>query len=299
MARCTTCKRDFKDRLSLEQHLRTSPRHAWCERCQKDFRSLQARNQHHWNSSRHNLCALCSPELDFESKTILNAHLLDVNQPHIEESKFSVDPVTTVDGHGYEGIPKVYVTPVFSLARRLRFSQPSADDIIKQTTTPLSREIVAALIDAAVRLLPPDPSPAGLAARQQKDKEKNERALRAETAFLEHFNTFGYRFLSELQQKKNGNTTMTPDIRFHKPTLICGHLCFWLEYKHFFGFRANPFIASSVKKQLRKYATGIGPGAVVYRLGFESGHVNIDGVMAFREHEVLASLSAQKNLEEE
>ena len=67
-------------------------------------------------------------------------------------------------------------------------------------------------------------------------------------------------------------------------------MCTWLEYKNYFGFRSNPFVASASKKQYQKYAAQIGPGAVVYRLGFESGHVNIDGVMTFREKEVLQDL---------
>ena len=49
-------------------------------------------------------------------------------------------------------------------------------------------------------------------------------------------------------------------------------------------------MAPASKSQYQKYGAQIGPGAVVYRLGFESGHVNIDGVMTFREKEVLQDL---------
>jgi hypothetical protein len=49
-------------------------------------------------------------------------------------------------------------------------------------------------------------------------------------------------------------------------------------------------MARQSKKQYQKYATQIGPGTVIYKLGFEIGHVNIDGVMVFREKEVLHDL---------
>lgn len=76
---------------------------------------------------------------------------------------------------------------------------------------------------------------------------------------------------------------MTPDIRFDEPTYILGQLCWWLEFKNHFGFRKNPFVAAKDRRQLLKYATQIGPGAVVYKLGYETSHVNIDGVVTFFE----------------
>lgn len=53
-----------------------------------------------------------------------------------------------------------------------------------------------------------------------------------------------------------------------------------------FGFQSNIFVASTNKRQCQKYAAYIGPGAIVYRLGFESGNADIDGVMAFSEKEL-------------
>jgi hypothetical protein len=49
-------------------------------------------------------------------------------------------------------------------------------------------------------------------------------------------------------------------------------------------------MAANTKKQLKKYATQIGPGAVVYKHGYKTGHLAIEGVMSFREKEVLQSL---------
>jgi hypothetical protein len=57
--------------------------------------------------------------------------------------------------------------------------------------------------------------------------------------------------------------------------LIDGHLCHWIEFKNYFGFKSNPLIASKNKKQLKRYASEIGSGAVVYRLGFEIDHIVI------------------------
>ena len=86
---------------------------------------------------------------------------------------------------------------------------------------------------------------------------------------------------------------VTPDIRFLEPTFICGHHCWWLEFKDFFGFQANPYVAAHNRKQFSKYAAQIGPGAVVYELGFETDHVDIEGVKIFRKEEVIKSLTSQ------
>jgi hypothetical protein len=207
-----------------------------------------------------------------------------------EDRKPSVNSVAYVDNRGYAGTPTSFIAPVFELACRLRFTEPNAERIIRQTKTPLDQAIVSALIDAAIRLLPPDNTPNGVKARLEKGKRRAERAERAEEAFLANFNRRGYPFLSEVQQKEL--MTITPDIRFAEPTLICGHLCWWLEYKDFFGFRANPFVAARNRKQFRKYAAQIGPGAVVYNLGFEIDHVKIEGVKIFREEDVIKSLTS-------
>lgn len=210
---------------------------------------------------------------------------------HAEAKGSSIRSIAQMDDCGYAGIPRAVVAPVFELARRLRFTAPSADSIIRQTKTQLDHAIVSALIDAALRLLPLDNTPHGAKARMEKRKRRAARAERAEKHFLANFTRLGYRFLSEVQQKEL--MTVTPDIRFAEQTLVCGHFCWWLEFKDFFGFRANPFVASQNQKQLKKYAAQIGPGAVVYKLGFETDHMNIDGVHVLREKEVLKTLATQ------
>jgi hypothetical protein len=286
MARCNACNREYHDQALLKHHFRTSSGHSWCDTCHRGFSSRQAMKQQLRESSSHGF------RLNINNDT---EEQLPVHLEHVDEANVGTQ-ILIVDSYGYTGIPRALVTPVFALARRLRFGEPSADDIIRQTKTSLNREIVSALMEAAVHLLPPDNSPQGLLARQEKQEEKTPKALSAEAAFLENFTKLGYQFLGESQQKEL--MASTPDMRFLKPTLICGHLCLWLEYKHFFGFRANPFVASKNKKQFKRYAAEIGPGIVVYKLGFESEHLNIDGIRTFRENEVLLSLTAQDSLNE-
>jgi hypothetical protein len=161
------------------------------------------------------------------------------------------------------------------------------EDILRRTKTELEHQIVSALISAALRLLPTDDTPYGIALRTEKHQIKAAEAKCAEDSFCVALSRLGLKYIRESQQQGEAST---PDILFRKPTIICGHLCFWLEFKNYFGFRENPFVASKNKKQFQKYATHIGPGAVVYKLGFESDHVNIDGVMTFREKEVLQDL---------
>jgi hypothetical protein len=49
----------------------------------------------------------------------------------------------------------------------------------------------------------------------------------------------------------------------------------------------------------KRYASEIGSGAVVHKLGFETDHVAIAGVHSFREAEVLHSLERQPKLRKE
>lgn len=151
----------------------------------------------------------------------------------------------------------------------------------------LEDAIVSALIAAALRMLPNDDTVEGIAIRAERHRIKAAEARCAEDDFCTELARFGYIFHREDQQAGN---VVTPDVLFQKPILICGHLCLWLEYKNYFGFRSNPFVAASTKTQLRRYATQIGPGAVVYKHGYETGHLAIDGVMTFLEKEVLQHL---------
>jgi hypothetical protein len=78
----------------------------------------------------------------------------------------------------------------------------------------------------------------------------------------------------------------TPDVLFVEPTDINGVVCHWIEYKNMFGFKQNPFVQSKIKQQCRRYALLFGSGIVVYRLGFESSLLNLEGVHVMREQEI-------------
>ena len=243
-----------------------------CTPCDRYFGSQQALQQH-LNSSAHNFdCDEC--DRSFGSQKALQQHL---------DSPAHIQPTSVK----YTGIPRSVVSPVYVTAFKQRFTQPTVDDILRLTKTKLEIPIVTALISAALRLLPVDNTLSGIAERVEKHRIMAAEAKRAEDSFCLALSQRGLKYVRESQQQ---GETATPDIRLQNPTIIYGHLCFWLEFKNYFGFRENPFLASKNKKQFQKYATQIGPGAVVYKLGFEIDHINIDGVIAFREKEVLQDL---------
>jgi hypothetical protein len=122
-----------------------------------------------------------------------------------------------------------------------------------------------------------------------------ERAYLQEVAFVNQVRDLGYEIPTKKEQRK-GQLRSTPDIRFLEPILIDEHLCHWIECKTYFGFKSNPFIASKNKKQLKRYASEIGSGAVVYKLGFEIDHIVLAGIHSFREAEALHYLEQQFKL---
>ena len=86
---------------------------------------------------------------------------------------------------------------------------------------------------------------------------------------------------------KNVMSKMTPNILFLTPTIINGVLCHWIEYKNTFGFKSDPFVHPKNRKQYQKYATTFGSGMVVYKLGYQTELLSIEGVVCFREAEVI------------
>lgn len=189
----------------------------------------------------------------------------------------------------YIGVPREEVAPVFKKACYLRFKKPDVDMLLQHVNTRLDRAIVSALIEAALRLLPPAETLEGKIEAAKAMQKKAESAQLAEASFVDRVRSSGHQFLTENEQKAL-QLRPTPDIRFSEPVMIDGRLCYWLEYKNFFGFRSNPFLASKTKKQLKNYASCLGPGAVVYKLGFEIGHIVETGIHLFREAEALCFL---------
>ncbi|RDL39422.1 uncharacterized protein BP5553_03762 [Venustampulla echinocandica] len=245
------------------------------------------------DNSRHNACPRCPYVADFDTERQLDQHHCIHNSgtgSRISSNALSIKEILVE----YLGLDRSVITPVFAFAVRHRSQQPTVDFIVRHTKTTLDEAIVSALLAAALRLLPVENTPQGVARRIEKQRVRTVEAQIAEDAFVAGFRRLGYDFLTENEQKASCRSpTLTPDIRFKAPTLVCGHLCWWVEYKDFFGFRANPFVARSNKKQFRRYTMEIGPGAVVYKLGFETGYVDIEGVKVLREREATQSLTAQ------
>lgn len=204
----------------------------------------------------------------------------------------------------YNGVSRTLVTPVFSMACNLRFSQPTPSVIIARTRTTLDHDIVSAILEAALRLLPPDSTSEGIRSRREKATDQARRAEAAEASFIDRLSGANIDLLRERQLKERARAALdagqddvvrlTPDALLSRPTLICGEICNWIEYKNTFGFRSSPYIASKNKAQFRKYATTFGPGMVVYKLGFETNHVKIEGVHCSREADVLQWIDDQE-----
>lgn len=200
---------------------------------------------------------------------------------------------------------EIDIKPVFSAACYLRHRNPAVSEIVQMTHTKLNMEVVAAILEGALRLLPPDNTPEGRQMRRQKEQEKAEHARKAEDDFVEQIRQFQPAMLDETEQKQQisaaqeaGNISIvraTPDVLFIRPTEINGIICHWIEYKNSFGFKQNPFVQQKIKKQCRTYASLFGPGIIVYKLGFEELLLNIEGVYTFREREVLLWVGRQSS----
>lgn len=85
-----------------------------------------------------------------------------------------------------------------------------------------------------------------------KQNERTERALLAERCFGKNLKDFGHQFFDEIQQRQRQVGQMTPDFLFPRPTLINGHLCMWVEYKDYVGFRSNPYGRIARKKAIQE-----------------------------------------------
>jgi len=203
----------------------------------------------------------------------------------------------------YEGIPRNVVQSLYNKALQLRFTRPTPGSLIRATRTNLEAEVVSAILEGALRLLPRDVDLIEDALRLEKEREKARKANEAERAFVNRLLSLYHALLGEEEQRRRirairdagtqPSITSTPDVRFSKPTILCDKTCHWVEFKNNFGFRSNPFIAPKNKKQLSRYASELGPGMVVFKLGYESNHLQLSGVHCFREVEVLRWLDSQ------
>lgn len=195
----------------------------------------------------------------------------------------------------FEGVSPDVVKAVFKVALRYRRQSPSFDNTKQILKTHLDDSIVRALWNAAERLNSLDETPEQARLRAETQKERSRLAQLAELSFVQRIRSNGYQVILEneirLQANEKGlKLPPTPDMTFVSPILIDGKSCGWLEYKDYFGFPDNPFVAQSEKRQLQKYVRHLGPGAVVYALGFQCRYPNIDGVAVFKASDVLQTL---------
>lgn len=201
----------------------------------------------------------------------------------------------------YSGVPVHKIKIVFKAACALRHRNPQTEDIVRTTGSGVDREVVSAIIEGALRLLPPDRSGEGEFLRREKEAIRAAHANAAEHAFVQAIKEYyqgGMR--DEYQQKKdirqavdNGVENiikLTPDIMFDTPAEFNGKQICWMEFKNTFGFRKNPFIHKNHIKQVKRYRDALGPGVIVYGLGYEQNLFHIEGVGCYREADVLSAI---------
>ncbi|CDM38413.1 Zinc finger, C2H2 [Penicillium roqueforti FM164] len=285
---CVPCNKQFRSQQALEQHIQVGHR---CELCNKSFQSIHSKRQHTRSAKNHSMenhrpvVKAAPPQMPVQ----------DCQEGNDQPPELGIGTNGDNLNLTYTGVPRAAVTPVFKIACRLRFMKPDVNMLLRRIDTQLDTMVISALIEAALRLLPPDNSPNGRAEAEERMRQKRERALIQETSFIDRMRDLGYQFRTEREQKEL-RLSPTPDIRFLEPVSVNGHSCYWIEYKNYFGFKANPFITSKNKKQFRKYVSGLGPGAVVYKLGYEIEHIAMIGVETFREAEFLNNLEQESRL---
>jgi hypothetical protein len=204
----------------------------------------------------------------------------------------------------YNGIPAAVIKPIFQAACSIRFANPTVEDLMRLTRTTLGSPIVSAILEGARRLLPPDNSPGGQNVRRAEMAAKALQALEAETAFIVQLQKFQPLSMTEEQQNESirvkieaGSVNVvkaTPDVLFLEATWLCGFRTNWVEYKNMFGFKSNPYVHGKIKKQLKRYTETFGNGMVVFKLGYESEHLSIEGLKVMREADVLQWVGSQQ-----
>nr|POE48932.1 zinc finger protein 37 [Quercus suber] len=277
---CIQCARSFKAPAALEQHIRDSPAHVnpfGCNECGRTFQIYDALKQHIRDLPDHPLIFNCDEcDRTFYTQKALQQHIRDSPihnttsarggpGQHLAASEAPQHPVhdsslhVEIDGITYSGIASSKIQPVFRQACRLMHSDPRPSNIIEVTGTTLSVDIVSAIIEGALRLVPPSSSPVDAALRQERSRARAEHALRAETDFVTAVRTIVPDLEDEVQQRwrirrfidqgMNNVVRSTPDILLPAPSVICGVPCCWIEYKDSFGFKLDPFVHRKSRQQ--------------------------------------------------
>lgn len=290
------CGVNFAAWSDVCDHIRSTTVHADCKRCRKGFNDLHSLQQHLRDSARH------STPLPRAGSFIDPSGVVS---PQSGEPP-SADATAPSRSSPYQGIAGSLIRPVFRKACALRFTSPSVEDLIHQSRTRLHIEIVSAILEAALRLLPSDRTLEGTSIRKTAEAAKAARAREAETAFVGNVRAYHSRLMDEDEQKQAIRAAInagkcdfvkaTPDILFEEPITINGTKCSWIEYKNTFGFKDNPFVHGKHKQQLRRYINTFGDGMVVYKLGFECNLMRMNGLSIQREADIIDWLQAQKPL---
>lgn len=242
MAFCKDCDREFRNKNALQQHLRDSPKHVPTLVLSRDGHAPSGGNGYQQDP-----------------------HSIAERESSKQKRIFQHEP--------YEGVSPDLVRAVYKVALRFRRQNASLDSIMQISRTSLDITIVRALWNAAERLNSLDESPEQARLRAELHKERSRLAQLAEDSFAQRIRSHGYQAIleSELRSQAKANglpLTSTPDMTCSPPIMIGSESCGWLEYKDYFGFPNNPFVAQSEKRQLRKYVQHHGPGAMVYAWDF-------------------------------
>lgn len=219
-----------------------------------------------------------------------------------QNRRSDVNPTKTeviVMPKAYEGDDPAAVNVAYRFVLRRRRAIPTVRRVMEMTRTNLSSEVVASLMAAAERLNSLTESPHDAMIRAEMQRRKSEIAQSHEDAFIEQLVHKGFSFTREKEQREDSSSLGlirqgTPDVRFTNPVAVHGEVCGWIEFKDYFGFPNNPFIAQKEKRQLKKYVVTFGAGIVVYSCGFQQGYPKIDGVRVCRAAEFLECLIPAK-----
>ena len=93
-----------------------------------------------------------------------------------------------------------------------------------------------------------------------------------EESLFKYFESIGVRFrrqeeLWEEQSRDEGRAILTPDLLFLDDLRINGMPCAWIDAKHYFGADLK-FPRKKTQKQVDRYVSEYGHGAIVFRHGF-------------------------------
>lgn len=136
------CGSGFPDWSSLNQHIGNALPHRSCKRCCEGFQSLGSLREHLHKSRNHHG----------------NDHSSRAATAPVQNATpaFETPAMLVMDALPYSGIPAHNIKIIFQAACAHRHRNPQMEDIIRTTGTDVDREVVSAILEGALRLLPPE-----------------------------------------------------------------------------------------------------------------------------------------------